>query len=98
MSDGNKYILLTVFNHLDSFRDALHFIVLQISQILVSMEGAAKKGGGEIKAKKHCSDKLGTFTDDGQMNDRNVLYKNNNKRTYSVRVLCSCGLDWIATG
>ena len=49
MSDGNKYILLTVFNHLDSFRDALHFIVLQISQILVSMEGAAKKGGGKLK-------------------------------------------------
>ena len=61
-------------------------------------KGPQKKGGGEIKAKKHCSDKLGTFTDDGQMNDRNVLYKNNNKRTYSVRVLCSCGLDWIATG
>jgi hypothetical protein len=36
---------MNVFTHVDFFKDAMHFIVLQILQILVNMEGAAKKGG-----------------------------------------------------
>jgi len=41
------FYITTVFNHLDSFRDSVHFIVLQISQILFSMEGLKKEGREE---------------------------------------------------
>ena len=37
---------------------------------------------------------LYTLPDDGRMKDRNMSQENNNKRAYSVRVLCLCGLDY----
>jgi hypothetical protein len=43
------FYIKTVFSHLDSFRDAVHFIVLHIRQILVSTDGVPKKEGGNRK-------------------------------------------------
>jgi len=54
---------------LDSFGYAVNFIVLQISQILVSTEGAAKKKRGGKKQKKNAIKKQVPFIDDGRMNN-----------------------------
>jgi hypothetical protein len=34
------------------------------------------------------------LTDEVPMNCLNMTYRNNNKITYSVQVLCLCGLDY----